>query len=123
METRGQIKKIAALLEEKVMFFDWDSYDNPDDIPHLIIDGVRENIESVWIDKKGLTMTITTEEYELELGFYEDAENGDTFESIDKELDEIGMDTFLRDIYSNHPHSCEIGDYEQDFLTWNGVAR
>lgn len=29
-----------------------------------------------------------------------------------------GMDEFLRDIYYEHPRSWEIGDYEDDFLTW-----
>lgn len=37
-------------------------------------------------------------------------------------LEECGMDEFLRDIYYNHPRSWEIGDYELDFLTWDGVA-
>lgn len=120
MNIREQIKRLATLLNEEVMYFDWKSYDLEEDIPHLFIDGERENIESVWIDKKGLTMTITTEDHEMILGFYEDAENGDTFESIDKELDEIGMDTFVHDIYYNHPRSWEIGDYETDFLTWDG---
>ena len=118
MNTREQIKKLASLLEEKVMYFDHKSYDFAEDIPHLILDGKRENIESVWIDKKGLSMTITTKDTEIGLGFYEDIENGDTFETIDKELKECGMDEFLRDIYYEHPRSWDIGDYEDDFLTW-----
>lgn len=119
MNTREQIKKLASLLEEKVMYFDHKSYDFAEDIPHLIIDGERLNIDSVWIDKKGLTMTITTNDDEIGLGFNEDIENGDTFETIDKELEECGMDEFLRDIYYEHPRSWEIGDYEDDFLTWD----
>ena len=119
MNTREQIKKLASLLEEKVMYFDHKSYDFAEDIPHLIIDGERVNVESVWIDKKGLSMTITTKDTEIGLGFYEDIENGDTFETIDKELEECGMDEFLRDIYYEHPRSWEIGDYEDDFLTWD----
>ena len=118
MNTREQIKKLASLLEEKVMYFDHKSYDFEEDIPHLILDGERVNVESVWIDKKGLSMTITTKDTEFGLGFYEDIENGDTFETIDKELEECGMDEFLRDIYYEHPRSWEIGDYEDDFLTW-----
>lgn len=118
MNTREQIKKLASLLEEKVMYFDHKSYDFAEDIPHLILDGERVNIDSVWIDKKGLSMTITTKDTEIGLGFYEDIENGDTFETIDKELEECGMDEFLRDIYYEHPRSWEIGDYEDDFLTW-----
>lgn len=117
MNTREQIKKLASLLEEKVLYFDHKSYDFAEDIPHLIIEGERVNVESVWIDKKGLTMTITTNDTEFGLGFYEDIENGDTFETIDKELEECGMDEFLRDIYYEHPRSWEIGDYEDDFLT------
>ena len=115
MNTREQIKKLASLLEEKVMYFDHKSYDFAEDIPHLILDGERVNIESVWIDKKGLSMTITTNDTEIGLGFYEDEEN--TFETIDKELEECGMDEFLRDIYYEHPRSWEIGNYEDDFLT------
>lgn len=37
---------------------------------------------------------------------------------VDKEIEEMEMDVFLRDIYYNHPRSEEIGDYELDFLTW-----
>ena len=119
MNTREQIKKLASLLEEKVMYFDHKSYDFAEDIPHLIIYNKRVNIESVWIDKKGLKMTVTTDDNtEINFGFYEDIENGDTFETIDKELEECGMDEFLRDIYYEHPRSWEIGDYEDDFLTW-----
>lgn len=120
MNIREQIKKVAELLEGKVMYFDWKSYDFEEDIPHLIIDGVRENIESVFINKDGTFMEILTKDEEIGLGFTEDEE--DTFESIDKELEECGMEEFLRDIYYNHPRSWEIGDYDMDFLTWDGVA-
>jgi len=117
MNTREQIKKLASLLEGKVMYFDHKSYDFAEDIPHLTLDGKRENIESVVITKDGTFMQITTADSEIGLGFTEDEEN--TFETIDKELEECGMDEFLRDIYYNHPRSWEIGDYEDDFLTWD----
>ena len=116
MILREQIKRVAELLEGNVMFFDWDSYDTEEEIPHLILDGKRENIETVFITKNGLEMVVETYEEELGLGFYEDENT--TFESLDKELEEMGMDKFLRDIYYNHPRSCEIGDYEIDFLNW-----
>ena len=114
MILREQIKMVAELLEEKVMYFDHKSYDNADDIPHLILDGKRENIETVFIAKNGLEMIIETCDEEFGLGFYEDENT--TFESMDKELEEIGMAEFLRVIYYNHPRSCEIGNYEDDFL-------
>ena len=56
MNVREQIKKVAELLEEKVMYFDWKSYDFAEDIPHLTLDGKRENIESVVINKDGTFM-------------------------------------------------------------------
>ena len=121
MILREQIKRVAELLEGNVMFFDWNSYDNAEDIPHLILDGKRENIESVFIDKDGAFMEVATEDSEIGLGFTEDEET--TLEAIDEELEASGMGEFLRDIYYNHPRSAEIGDYEDDFLTWNGVAR
>lgn len=120
MNIREQIKKVAELLDENVMYFDWKSYDFEEDIPHLIIDGVRENIYSVAINKDGTSMEVMTNDGGFVLGLYEDEEN--TFESIDKMLEECGMDEFLRDIYYNHPLSWAIGDYEDDFLTWDGIA-
>ena len=116
MNIREQIKKVAKLLDGKVMYFDWKSYDFEEDIPHLIIDGVRENIYSVVINKDGTSMEVMTNDGKFSRGFYEDEEN----KSIDKELEECGMDEFLRDIYYNHPLSWEIGDYDLDFLTRDG---
>ena len=116
MNTREQIKKLANLLNGKTIYFDWKSYDFEKDIPHLTLDGERKNISSVFISKDGLMMNVMTDDCEYGLGFYEDEEN--TFETIDKELEECGMDEFLRDIYYEHPRSWEIGDYEDDFLTW-----
>ena len=117
MNTREQIKKLANLLNGKTIYFDWKSYDFEMDIPHLTLDGERKNISSVSIGKDGLTMKVMTTDCEYGLGFYEDIEYGETFETIDKELEECGMDEFLRDIYYEHPRSWEIGDYEDDFLT------
>ena len=116
MNTREQIKKLASLLGGKGMYFDHKSYDFAEDIPHLTLDGKRENIEFVVISEDGTFMEITTADSEIGLGFTEDEEN--TFETIDKELEECGMEEFLRDIYYNHPRSWEIGDYEDEFLTW-----
>lgn len=118
MNTREQIKKLANLLNGKTIHFDWKSYDFEEDIPHLTLDGERKNISSVSIGKDGLTMKVMTTDFEYTLGFNENIESGDTFETIDKELEECGMDEFLRDIYYEHPRSWDIGDYEDDFLTW-----
>ncbi len=120
MSIREQIKKVAELLDGKKMYFDWSSYDLEEDIPHLIFDGARENIESVVISKDGTFMEVLTKEGKLGLSFTEDEEY--TLEDIDTMLEDCGMEVFLRDIYYNHPLSWAIGDYEDDFLTWDGVA-
>ena len=120
MSITEQIKKVAELLDGKVMYVDWTSYDFEEDVPHLIVDGVREKVCSVAINKDGTSMEVMTNDGGFVLGLYEDEEN--TFESIDKELEECGMDEFLRDIYYNHPLSWEIGDYDLDFLTWDKDA-
>jgi len=120
MTIREQIKRVAQLLEGRIMFFDWDSYDDEMDIPHLILDGERQNIDNVYILKDGSVIEVTTEKFVYGFTLTEDEEN--TFESIEKRLEEIGMEDFLRDVYYEHPRSWEIGDYEDDFLTWDGVA-
>ena len=115
MTIRDEIKKVCDLLNGETMGFDRRTYEFAKDIPHLIIDGVRENIDSVYIYENGTMMNVITENgQEIGFGFYE--EEDITFEMIDQELEEMGMDAFLRDIYYNHPRSYEIGDYEEDFL-------
>lgn len=116
MILREQIKMLAELLEGRIMFFDWDTYDNAEDIPHLILDGERQNIDNVYILKDGSIIEVATEKFVYGFILTEDDEN--TFETIDKRLEEIGMAEFLRVIYYNHPRSCEIGNYEDDFLNW-----
>ena len=120
MSIREQIKKVAELLEGKKMYFDWSSYDLEEDIPHLIFDGKRENIKSVVISKDGTFMEVLTKKGKFGLSFTEDEDY--TLEFIDTMLEDCDMEEFLKDIYYNHPLSWAIGDYEDDFLTWDRVA-
>jgi hypothetical protein len=117
MTIREEIKKVGQLLDGKLMTFDHSSYDLKEDIPHLFLEGKRQDVNSVEIYDDGRMMNVYTDDGVYGLGFYEEDEV--TFEMIDKELEEMGMDTLLRDIYYNHSRSWEIGDYEDDFLTLN----
>lgn len=112
---RSEIKKLAKLLNGRTIHFDHKSYDYAEDIPHLILEGKRVNINSVSIGLNGLTMEVDTDDAEYGLAFYEEGKW--TFADIDKELENIGMDRLLRDIYYETNESYEIGDYEDDFLT------
>lgn len=111
---REEIKKIAKLINGRTIYFDHKSYDFAEDIPHLILEGKRNNINSVSIGLDGLTMNVVCGDIEYGLVFYEEGKW--TFADIDKELEDIGMDRFLRDIYYETNESWEIGDYEDDFL-------
>lgn len=110
MTIREEIKKVGQLLNGKLMAFDHNSYDLKEDIPHLFLEGKRQDINYVEIYDDGRMMNVYTNDGVYGLGLYE---------MIDKELEEMGMDTLLRDIYYNHSRSWEIGDYEDDFLTLN----
>lgn len=110
MTIREEIKKVGQLLDGKLMTFDHSTYDLKEDIPHLFLEGKRQDVNSVEIYDDGRMMNVYTDDGVYGLGFYE---------MNDKELEEMGMDTLLRDIYYNHSRSWEIGDYEDDFLTLN----
>lgn len=114
MNTREEIAKLATLLNGEEIFFDHNSYDLAEDIPHIIVGGKRVDIDSVIIpaDASYIEVYSGNDKYTLSL-----VEDGDyTFDLIDKFLEESKVDTLLYDIYYQHPKSYEIGDYEMDFL-------
>lgn len=99
-----QIQLLAELLNGEEMVFYGYNYEFEEDIPHLIINGKLEIVESVFIQKSSLEMIIQI---------------GNEKEVLDFENSSIptdSMDQFLRDIYYAHSHSWKIGDYELNFL-------
>jgi hypothetical protein len=116
LEIRKEINAIAKYLYEigrngKVNF-DFSSYEDELDIPHLIIDGDVIWIQSFYITEDGSCMGLI-------------ADNGDilstNFDNIPEEWDDeyfelLGLDTLLRDVYYETTESYEYGDYELDFL-------
>ena len=117
MKVKEIAKKIADLLysmehNKGVIYFDFKSYDNPLDIPSLIIDGELIPIEEFRISENGNKIVVLDDDcnvYTLEFDKIPDEWNDDYF-------DEIGMFELFRDVYYETENSSEIGDYEMDFL-------
>lgn len=124
MELREIAKKIADLLWNSgyggEISFDHKSYDDPNDIPHLYIDGERYNVETFFIGCGGLQITtyFSTPNKEgctaYDFALYEDEDT--SAEDIERELEKYGFDELLRDVYYETSESYEIGDFEMDFL-------
>lgn len=113
--------KLALLTNGKTITFDHKSYDDANDIPHLMVDGIRFNVETAKFNEKGkfLEVTGSTNMNPCSLAgmgitFVED-ENL-TEELIEKECKEMGMYELFSDIYYETNESNDIGDFEIDFL-------
>ena len=101
---KNEIRLLAELLNGKEIVFHGDNYEFEEDIPHLIINGKREIVDSVSIQKDTLEMVI-------QIGNKKEVLN---FESSNITTDSI--DQLLHDVYYTHSHSWKIGDYENNFL-------
>ena len=110
--------KLALLTNGKTITFDHKSYDDANDIPHLMVDGIRFNVETAKFNENGkfLEVTGSTNMNPCSLAgmgitFVED-ENL-TEELIEKECKEMGMYELFSNIYYE---TNNIGDFEIDFL-------
>lgn len=110
LKIRKELESIARLLwvggYDGTIYFDHKSYDDETLIPHIDIDGVRVLVSEFTINRDGSQFSII---------------DTDDNSYIPEEWDddyfiEIGLDTLLRDVYYETNESCEIGDYELDFL-------
>ena len=69
MKTRESVKKLAELLHkdegvyEGVVYFDWSSYDYEEDIPYLIINGKRVQIDEFRVNKEGNEIIVISDYY------------------------------------------------------------
>lgn len=123
MNTKKIIKKLAELLYKDegvydgVVCFDWASYDDENDIPYLIIKGERIKIEEFKVNKEGNIIKVLRhndifliDEWTLNL---------DECTFTEQDFEDMGMYTFLNDVYYETDYSWEIGDFEMDFLELN----
>lgn len=105
--------KLGEFLNERTIYFDHKSYDLEEDIPHIIIDGKRENVQTAQFNEDGSILIIVTDSHEYTLDFKSE---DTTTEEILKEAEEIGLYDLFSDIFYETEESWEIGDFELDFL-------
>lgn len=116
MEIKKQSKKLAELLHSSKdyngsVYFDHDSYNDPSDIPNLIIDGEIISVDEFHIDESGNKIEIYNGDDKYSMDFRNIPEEWD-----DMYFDEINMFNLFMNVYYETSMSYEIGDYEMDFL-------
>lgn len=116
MEIRKRLEEIANLLYAQdydgEIYFGHKSYDDENDIPHLIIDDKRVNVEDFIISRDATKLVIVDDKrfvHTLDMTNLPEDWNDVTFE-------EMGMFNLLQDVYYETNASWEIGDYELDFI-------
>lgn len=118
MNTQEIVKKLAELLYKDegaydgAVCFDWNTYDDENDIPHIIINGERVNIDEFRVNKEGTQISVISgdDSYTLDLV---------TNPFTEQEYEDMGIYTLLNDVYYETGYSWEIGDFEIDFLGIN----
>ena len=120
MSIIDEAKKLGTLLNERTIFFDHKSYDDLKDIPHIVVDGKRYDVDNATFNADGTFLDLSVIDKTnwkvsgYGIGFYEEEDL--TAEDIEKACMEMGLDTLFRDIYYETPESYIFGDYETEFL-------
>lgn len=113
MTIRDIAKKLAKLLKGRTIYFDFKSYDNEEDIPHIFDGRTRCDVEVVRFNDNGDFFEIITKSVSMGIELYDITFEEEEFE---EGANEIGLYELLRDIYYETDESQEIGDFEDDFL-------
>ena len=111
-------KQIAIKLAKEVIkggtiYFDFKSYDNQDDVPHIFINGERFDVEYVKLSKYGDYMECSGDykgtgvDYTFGISF---------IETTEEKLEKMNVPALLHDMYYETDESFELGDFECDFL-------
>lgn len=115
-EFRNSVRKLGKLLTAKngrgYVTFDPSSYDDINDIPVLLYQGVPYMVDSVQIDPKRDEMTVNLAEgpYSSIMFNIEETDNEN-----DPDFDQENLAEIIRETYFGTEESWEIGDFE-DFI-------
>lgn len=116
MEIEKRLKEIASLLwnngYEGVVCFDHKSYDDEGDIPRIKVGSYMVKVKEFAVSKDGISFSVMDNKW----GIYSFAVTGWSDEWADSYYESIGLFDLLRDVYYETTESCEIGDYELDFI-------
>lgn len=109
-------KKLGNLLKGRTIYFDFKSYDNEEDIPHIFDGSTRCDVEVVRFNDNGDFFEIITKSVSMGIGLYDIDENNLTEEEFEKGANEMGLYELLSNVYYETEESLELGDFESDFL-------
>ena len=118
MYLKYQAKALYRLLGNSTISFDHKSYDYPEDIPNIILDGRRINVFSVHFVYGGTGLFCELDDKFLhEVTIKTDNADCQIDDCVfDRTLCLYGLDGLFRDMYYESYESGDIGDYELDFL-------
>lgn len=107
MEIIEIAEKLGRLLNGQTIHFDLKSYDDESTLPCIIDNEKVLVVESALLSNDGQT---------LEVDFKDGTNMRYDIQPNDDECNELGIYQLLKDMYMETDYSCEIGDFEQDFL-------
>ena len=100
-------QKVAELLKGRTIYFDFKSYDNEEDIPHIFDGFTRCNVSCVRFSEDGSFFEVLCDNYACRVDVTEDG--------VDI-MDENELYELLSNIYYETDESHIIGDFETEFL-------
>ena len=109
-------KKVGNLFKGRTIYFDFKSYDNKEDIPHIFDGWTRCDVECVRFNDNGDFFEILTKSVSMGIALYDIEKGNLTKKEFEKGAKDIGLYDLLRDIYYETDESAELGDFEDDFL-------
>lgn len=118
MYLKYQAKALYRLLNNNSVLFDHKSYDDPDDIPHIVLDGRRIDVYSLNFAFAGSGLRCCLKDdflHEIIINL-DNSRTKLNDEEFDKQLNSMGLDELFHDMYYETDESYSIGDYELDFL-------
>ena len=125
MHTVELIKKVSDYVQENektdTVIFDFDTYENKEDIPHVVYDGEIRYVQKVRFGKSGKSVRL----YYASDTSRSPASHGLMFfradrvkvsqDELDKKMAELRMPDILRDVYYSTRASWLTGEFEACF--------
>ena len=120
MYIQNECAELAKLLAGRKISFDFKSYDDDNDIPHIYINGSRFNVDTAYFDDDKLII-ITTDLYFRSFSINYKYCGEKSLKDFNDDLSCIGVDRLIRDMYYETEESYVIGDFETEFLQEESV--
>ena len=109
-------QKVSNLCKGRTIYFDFKSYDNEKDIPHIHDGFTRCNVSCIRFSENGSLFEVLCDNYACRVDVTEDGVGI---------IDETELYELLSNVYYETEESLELGDFESDFLgiPWWDLSR